>query len=229
MLLAGGAETYRMVKRYLTRSGGAVWAQLTVALARDTHGAPLYFISMIEDVTAERDAHEALVHQAAHDELTGLANRATLLAATARGARPGAAPASGRWRLLFCDLDHFKLVNDSRGHEAGDAVLVETAERLRACIRDGDTGRPARRRRVRGAVRGAALARRTPSGRPAADRRRSPSRCTSAADVTMTVSIGIALVRARASPRPSCCATPTPRCTGPRRAAATGTPCSCRS
>ena len=40
--------------------------------------------------------------------------------------------------LLFCDLDHFKLVNDSRGHEAGDAVLVETAERLRASIRDGD-------------------------------------------------------------------------------------------
>ena len=40
--------------------------------------------------------------------------------------------------LLLCDLDHFKLVNDSRGHEAGDAVLVETAERLRASIRDGD-------------------------------------------------------------------------------------------
>ena len=56
-LLAGGSETYRIVKRYLTRGGEPLWAQLTVALARDTTGAPLYFISMIEDVTTERAAH----------------------------------------------------------------------------------------------------------------------------------------------------------------------------
>jgi diguanylate cyclase (GGDEF)-like protein/PAS domain S-box-containing protein len=136
-LLAGGAETYRIVKRYLARSGATVWSQLSVALARDGAGAPLYFISMVEDVTAEREAHDALAHQASHDELTGLANRATLLARTAESL----ARAAGTGRqvaLLFCDLDHFKLVNDSRGHEAGDAVLVETAERLLACIRDGD-------------------------------------------------------------------------------------------
>ncbi len=137
MLLAGGAETYQMVKRYLTRSGAPIWAQLTVALARDAAGRPAYFLSMVEDVTAERDATEALVHHTAHDELTGLANRATLLAATGEAlhrALPGDRPVA----LLLCDLDHFKLVNDSRGHEAGDAVLVETAERLRASIRDGD-------------------------------------------------------------------------------------------
>jgi diguanylate cyclase (GGDEF)-like protein/PAS domain S-box-containing protein len=137
-LLAGGAETYRIVKRYLTRHGEPIWAQLTVALARHTTGEPLYFISMIEDVSAERDAHEALAHQASHDELTGLANRATLLARTSE-ALVRAAVTGRSMALLFCDLDHFKLVNDSRGHEAGDAVLVETAERLRACIRDGDT------------------------------------------------------------------------------------------
>jgi diguanylate cyclase (GGDEF)-like protein/PAS domain S-box-containing protein len=137
-LLAGGAETYRMVKRYLTRTGEPLWAQLTVALARDATGAPLYFISMIEDVTAEREAHEALAHQASHDELTGLVNRSTLLARTAEALVR--AEVTGRpMALLFCDLDHFKLVNDSRGHEAGDAVLVETAERLLSCIRDGDT------------------------------------------------------------------------------------------
>ena len=137
-LLSGGAETYRMVKRYLTRNGDPLWAQLTVALARDTIGAPLYFISMIEDVSAQREAHEALAHQASHDELTGLPNRATLLAQTSDALARAAV--SGRpMALLFCDLDHFKLVNDSRGHEAGDAVLVETAERLLACIRDGDT------------------------------------------------------------------------------------------
>ncbi len=137
MLLAGGAETYRMVKRYLTRAGAPIWAQLTVALARDAADRPAYFISMVEDVTAERDATEALVHHTAHDELTGLANRATLLAAT-RDALSRSLPGERPVALLLCDLDHFKLVNDSRGHEAGDAVLVETAERLRASIRDGD-------------------------------------------------------------------------------------------
>ena len=137
MLLAGGAETYRMVKRYLTRTGAPIWAQLTVALARDAADRPAYFISMVEDVTAERDATEALVHHTAHDELTGLANRATLLAAT-REALSRSLPGERPVALLLCDLDHFKLVNDSRGHEAGDAVLVETAERLRASIRDGD-------------------------------------------------------------------------------------------
>ncbi len=137
-LLAGGAETYKMYKRYLTRTGEPIWAQLTVALARDTAGDPLYFISMIEDVTAERTAHEALAHQASHDELTGLVNRTTLLARTT-DALDRAAITGRPMALLFCDLDHFKLVNDSRGHEAGDAVLVETAERLLACIRDGDT------------------------------------------------------------------------------------------
>ena len=137
-LLAGGSETYRIVKRYLTRGGEPLWAQLTVALARDTTGAPLYFISMIEDVTTERAAHRALAHQAAHDELTGLPNRSTLLTRTTE-ALTRAAVTGRPMALLFCDLDHFKLVNDSRGHEAGDAVLVETAERLLACIRDGDT------------------------------------------------------------------------------------------
>jgi diguanylate cyclase (GGDEF)-like protein/PAS domain S-box-containing protein len=137
MLLAGGAETYRIVKRYLTRTGAPVWAQLTVALARDAADGPAYFIAMVEDVTAERAATAALVHHAAHDELTGLANRATLLAAT-REALNRALPGERPVALLVCDLDHFKLVNDSRGHEAGDAVLVETAERLRASIRDGD-------------------------------------------------------------------------------------------
>ena len=115
-----------------------LWAQLTVALARDTFGAPLYFISMIEDVSAEREATEALAHQAGHDELTGLPNRTTLMLRT--GEALARAAVSGRpMALLFCDLDHFKLVNDSRGHEAGDAILVETAERIQACIRDGDT------------------------------------------------------------------------------------------
>ena len=137
-LLDGHDDTYRIEKRYFTREGRVLWAQLTVALARDDQGAPLYFISMIEDVSLQREAHNALAHRATHDSLTGLSNRTLLmdrtqqaLAQAERDGRPVA--------LLFCDLDQFKLVNDSRGHDAGDAVLIETADRLLANIRAGDT------------------------------------------------------------------------------------------
>ena len=191
VLLSGGAETYRMVKRYLTRTGTSVWAQLTVALARDAAERPAYFLSMIEDVTAERDATEALEHHVAHDELTGLANRATLIART-RDALAMSMPGERPVALLLCDLDHFKLVNDSRGHEAGDAVLVETAERLRAAIRDGDL--VARLGGDEFAVLCHAVASRDHAERLAQRLIDDVTRpMQKALDVTMTASIGIAL------------------------------------
>ena len=136
-LLAGPAETYRAEKVYLTRDGREVWAQLSVALARDDSGEPQYLIAMVEDISAQRAAATALDHRASHDQLTGLPNRSLLLQRTdAALARTGRR--RGHVALLFCDLDEFKLINDSRGHAAGDAVLVETAHRLTSCIRDAD-------------------------------------------------------------------------------------------
>ncbi len=137
-LLAGEADSYKLEKVYLTRDGREVWAQLSVALARDEHGEPQYFISMIEDVSAQRAATTALDYRASHDQLTGLPNRTSLLE-RAEAALLRAEWQGGHVALLFCDLDEFKLINDSRGHAAGDAVLVETALRLEQCIRDADT------------------------------------------------------------------------------------------
>jgi diguanylate cyclase (GGDEF)-like protein len=89
-------------------------------------------------VTTVRQREEQLRYQAFHDPLTGLANRLLFRdrlehAAILREREP--APLT----VLFLDLDDFKLVNDRLGHAAGDALLVDVAERLRACLRKGDT------------------------------------------------------------------------------------------
>ncbi|MGH8973113.1 MAG: putative bifunctional diguanylate cyclase/phosphodiesterase [Acidimicrobiia bacterium] len=88
--------------------------------------------------TRVRERTEALAHQALHDTLTGLPNRALLVdrldQALAGSARTGCPVA-----ILFIDVDHFKLFNDSRGHAAGDELLVAVARRLRQIVRPADT------------------------------------------------------------------------------------------
>jgi diguanylate cyclase (GGDEF)-like protein/PAS domain S-box-containing protein len=90
------------------------------------------------DVTERKRAEIALAHQALHDDITGLPNRVLLLDrmdhARARMGRHLESVA-----VLFCDLDLFKVVNDSLGHPIGDRVLVEVADRMRAVVREPDT------------------------------------------------------------------------------------------
>ena len=99
---------------------------------------PRFVLIQIDDVTARKDAERELQHHAAHDPLTGLPNRRLLqhrfTAALQRCRQTGR-----RGVLLFCDLNHFKQVNDKYGHEAGDRALREIAERLLTQVRHGDT------------------------------------------------------------------------------------------
>jgi diguanylate cyclase (GGDEF)-like protein/PAS domain S-box-containing protein len=137
-LLEGSLNHYTMEKRYVTRDGDVVWVLLAVSLARDEADRPAYFIAQIQDITDARAAQERLAHRALHDPLTGLANRDLLMDhlshALARSARAGTTTA-----VMFCDLDHFKAVNDTYGHEAGDLLLVDVADRLRSVVRPSDT------------------------------------------------------------------------------------------
>ncbi len=138
LLTAGTIDHYTMEKRYLTRIGDTVWVRLAVSMARDEHDAPSHYVAQVHDITAARAAQAKLQHQALHDPLTGLANRDLLMDrlahALARSTRSGQ-----QTLVMFCDLDHFKEVNDSLGHEAGDLVLVTVADRLQAAVRPGDT------------------------------------------------------------------------------------------
>lgn len=93
---------------------------------------------MIRDISARKRLEGALQHQALHDALTGLPNRALLhdrLDQALRSARRGARPPA----LLLLDLDHFKRINDTHGHQAGDRLLQEVAGRLTRTIRASDT------------------------------------------------------------------------------------------
>lgn len=107
---------------------------------RGEDGLPRQALCVVRDVTDVVDAEERLRHAAVHDPLTGLPNRTLLpeLIGAAQARHPGAPDESGEVVLLFCDIDGFKNVNDTYGHVAGDAVLVEVAHRLRNTLRQGD-------------------------------------------------------------------------------------------
>ncbi|MBA3337423.1 MAG: EAL domain-containing protein, partial [Chloroflexia bacterium] len=105
---------------------------------RDAGGTPIRLLGIVHDITDRKVLEARLAHQAFHDALTGLPNRARVLdridaalKRTDRG-RPSIA-------VLFLDLDRFKLINDSFGHEVGDQLLMAVASRLTTCARPGDT------------------------------------------------------------------------------------------
>jgi diguanylate cyclase (GGDEF)-like protein/PAS domain S-box-containing protein len=135
---SGQISTHADEKRYVRSDGAVVWARLATSIVRGDAGEALYLVSTIEDVTARRAAVEALTHQALHDSLTGLPNRALLLdrlrLSQARLARTPSVNA-----VLFIDLDGFKSINDGLGHDVGDQVLVKIAARLRQAVRPSDT------------------------------------------------------------------------------------------
>lgn len=140
-LAAGTVESFRTTGRALSPAGGEMWLRITVAAVKSPDGPPTRFIAQVEDITVEREAEQELTRRALHDPLTGLANRLLLqerlehaLAVTARS--------GGVVALLYIDLNDFKVVNDERGHDVGDEVLRQVAQRLRTTVRASET--PAR-------------------------------------------------------------------------------------
>jgi diguanylate cyclase (GGDEF)-like protein/PAS domain S-box-containing protein len=136
-LRTGEISSLTAEKRYLKRDGEVIWVRITSAVRRSPEGAALYDVSIVEDITDRKLAEDRVQYLATHDELTGLPNRA-VFGELLDHALDGAARHARQCALLFIDLDRFKIVNDSLGHEAGDLLLKEMARRLGGCMRRSD-------------------------------------------------------------------------------------------
>jgi diguanylate cyclase (GGDEF)-like protein/PAS domain S-box-containing protein len=132
-------EPFVMEYRKIAKNGSVVWIRDEATIVRDEEGRSYYWLGIQTDVTERKRMEERLEHRAFHDPLTGLANRQLFVDRLGQALRRTRRRKKGRVALLFLDLDGFKVVNDSLGHEVGDLLLVAVVDRLKGCLRSEDT------------------------------------------------------------------------------------------
>ena len=122
------------------RKNGSVYAErLSIGAVKNGQGEVEHYVAIFSDVTERKKREERISFQAFHDSLTGLPNRMLFLDRLDQVLAQARRSKSGTVAVMFLDLDHFKEINDTMGHEAGDACLKEVARRLRRCVRASDT------------------------------------------------------------------------------------------
>ncbi len=138
-LVTGKIPACQMEHRYQHKSGDTVWASWSVSTATDAQTSQPNLIFQIQDITDKKLAEEKLQYDATHDALTGLPNRKCFMLRLENALAKSLENPSHKVSILFIDLDRFKYVNDSLGHQIGDQLLVGIADRLRDCVRPTDT------------------------------------------------------------------------------------------
>ena len=138
--LAHGEESdFQIEQRYFAKNGRPVDTLLKVVMVKDSNGKPLHFNNQIVDITERKQMEQQLLHDALHDALTGLPNRALFMNRLEQELKRARSQKDYLFAVLFLDLDRFKVVNDSMGHLVGDKLLMEIARRLENCVSATDT------------------------------------------------------------------------------------------
>ncbi|MEO5859579.1 MAG: EAL domain-containing protein [Pyrinomonadaceae bacterium] len=135
---AGRIDGCEMEQRYLHKDGSTVWASWSASIAGHAGESGNNLIFQLQDITEKKIAEEKLQHEASHDVLTGLANRAHFMKRLDMALRKKNENPKYRVSVLFIDLDRFKFVNDSLGHFIGDELLCAIANRLNSSMRAPD-------------------------------------------------------------------------------------------
>lgn len=121
------------------QDGSQVWASMNARRVAGAGGYTEYYEAFIENISGRKLTEEKLVYQAFHDPLTGLANRALFQDRLRMALRRATRQPNYSFAVLYLDLDRFKIVNDSFGHNAGDDVLCHAAVSILSCVREVDT------------------------------------------------------------------------------------------
>jgi diguanylate cyclase (GGDEF)-like protein/PAS domain S-box-containing protein len=120
------------------KNGDLFWENVTISPIKNNQGKITHYLAIKEDISLRKDYEERLLYQANYDKLTELPNR-SLAYDRLQQAVANAIREEKRIAVLYMDFDHFKNINDTLGHEAGDKFLIEMAKRLKSCVRDVDT------------------------------------------------------------------------------------------
>ncbi len=134
----GEISDFQFEGMYQTRSGRKVYGILQASLVQSEAAKPLHIISQFLNVTSQKEAEAKLHHEAFHDGLTQLANRTLLAERLDLALMRARRQEDYRFAVLFIDLDRFKVINDSLGHQIGDQLLIALARLLEAEVRETD-------------------------------------------------------------------------------------------
>ncbi|MBD1836713.1 EAL domain-containing protein [Coleofasciculus sp. FACHB-64] len=137
--LEGLTPHFENEHRILHKDGTYRWMLIRGMAVRDTNGKASRMAGSQTDITERKQVEKQLLHDAFHDVLTGLPNRALFRDRLGQAIERSKRTSDYFFAVLFLDIDRFKVINDSLGHMIGDQLLVAIAQRLKACLRGGDT------------------------------------------------------------------------------------------